>query len=112
MKQTALERYKIMWIIVLFDLPTNTVAERKRATAFRKALIKDGFYMLQYSVYIRNCPSRENMQVHTKRLKGYIPQNGQVTIMTLTDKQYADIINYFGRTEDPLPPTPQQLEMF
>ena len=112
MEQKALERYKIMWIIVLFDLPTNTAAERKRAAMFRKELIKEGYYMLQYSVYIRNCSSRENMQVHTRRLKGFLPPEGQITMMTLTDKQYADIINYFGKREDPLPPAPQQLEMF
>lgn len=49
----ALNRYKYMWIYVMFDLPTNTKQQRKNASLFRKMLIKDGFSMLQYSVYIR-----------------------------------------------------------
>ena len=112
MKQTALERYKIMWIIVLFDLPTNTPKERKQATTFRKDLIRDGFYMLQYSVYIRSFPSREAMNVHVKRIRKILPTDGQITIMTITDKQYADILNYFGRKTEPLQAAPEQLEMF
>ena len=61
--------YKIMWIFVFFDLPTETAIQRKEAALFRKTLLEDGFTMLQYSVYIRHTPSRENMEVHEKRVK-------------------------------------------
>ena len=53
-----------MWILVFFDLPTETKKERKAATLFRSNLIKDGFTMFQFSIYIRHCASRENMEVH------------------------------------------------
>ena len=43
----ALNRYKYMWIYVMFDLPTNTKKQRKDAADFRKTLVKDGFSMLQ-----------------------------------------------------------------
>ena len=52
--------YKIMRVVVLFDLPTNTKGERRAATQFRKFLLDDGFNMLQYSVYTRLCPNRDS----------------------------------------------------
>ena len=49
-----------MWILVLFDLPTETKKDKKAYALFRKQLICDGFTMFQFSIYIRHCPSREN----------------------------------------------------
>ena len=63
-KYYALNRYKYMWIYVMFDLPTTTKKQRKDAADFRKTLVKDGFSMLQYSVYIRHCASYSNNEVH------------------------------------------------
>ena len=54
--------------MVFFDLPTDTKKERKAATVFRQNLIKDGFTMFQFSIYIRHCGSKENMGVHIKRV--------------------------------------------
>ena len=101
-----------MWLFVFFDLPTNTKTERKAAANFRKSLEKDGFTMMQYSVYNRYCASRESMEVHVKRVRGLIPPSGQVSILSITDKQYGDIINYWGKIERAKPQTPQQLEFF
>ena len=56
--------YRIMWILVFFDLPTDTKKERKAAAKFRKNLLEDGFIMFQFSIYTRNCPSAENAQTH------------------------------------------------
>ena len=56
--------YRIMWILVFFDLPTDTKRERKAAGDFRKQLLKDGFTMFQFSIYVRHCvskPSYHNM---------------------------------------------------
>lgn len=69
-------------------LPTSTKKERKHATQFRKNLEKDGFSMMQYSVYIRHCPSKENGDVHIKRIKSFIPDVGYVSILSVTDKQH------------------------
>ncbi len=112
MSYDRINAYQIMWLFVFFDLPVMTKKERKAASGFRKDLMKDGFCMMQFSVYTRNCASRESADVHVKRVKGMVPEKGQVSIMLITDKQYGDIINFWGRKTDPLEPGPKQLELF
>lgn len=107
-----LNAYHIMWLFVLFDLPTTTKKERKHAAQFRKHLEKDGFSMMQYSVYVRHCPSKENRDVHISRVKSAVPEVGMVSIMAVTDKQYGDIINIWGRKQVASKETPSQLELF
>ena len=64
-----LNAYRIMWLFVFFDLPTNTKKERKNAAAFRKNLLKDGYGMMQFSVYMRHCASSESADAHERRIK-------------------------------------------
>jgi len=109
---SRLNAYRIMWLFVLFDLPTNTKKERKAAAHFRKVLLKDGFTMMQYSVYTRHCASKESAEVHIKRIKTNLPDAGQVSIAQITDKQYGNIINYWGISTKPLAEQPKQLELF
>ena len=109
---SRINAYRIMWLFVFFDLPTKTKKERKAYSDFRKRLQQNGFNMMQYSVYIRHCPSKENAEVHIKRIKKILPLKGQVSIASMTDKQFGSIINYWGKVPEPLPDTPQQLEMF
>ncbi len=101
-----------MWLFVFFDLPTNTKKERKTAQHFRIRLLKNGFRMMQYSVYNRHCASLESATVQSKRIKSYIPSAGQVSILRITDKQYGLMDNYFGNSTKPPEPPPHQLEMF
>jgi CRISPR-associated protein Cas2 len=101
-----------MWLFVFFDLPVETKKERKIASQFRKSLLTDGFTMLQFSVYMRHCPSKENATVHINRVKGMIPEKGHVNILTVTDKQYGNISNFYGVKSKPLQPGPVQLELF
>lgn len=101
-----------MWLFVFFDLPVTTKKERKAATFFRKKLEKDGFNMMQFSVYTRHCASRESADVHIRRVKREIPEYGQVSILMITDKQYAEILNYFAHKAQSLPSGGQQLELF
>ena len=61
--------YRIMWVLVLFDLPTETKKEKKAYSDFRKNLQRDGFTMFQFSNYLRHCASQENSEVHKKRVK-------------------------------------------
>ena len=61
-----LNAYRIMWTLVMYDLPTETKKERKAAANFRKELLKDGFSMFQFSMYVRHSPSSENAFVHKK----------------------------------------------
>lgn len=104
--------YRIMWVLVLFDLPTETKKERKQAAQFRKNLVRDGFTMFQFSIYLRHCPSRENADVHIRRVKASLPPAGQVGILCITDKQFGQMEIFSGRKPVVERDTPQQLELF
>ncbi|MBP7699161.1 MAG: CRISPR-associated endonuclease Cas2 [Saprospiraceae bacterium] len=107
-----LNAYRIMWVFVLFDLPTETKEQRKIYSTFRKALMKDGFAMFQFSIYTRHCPSRENADVHIKRVKKILPSKGLVGILLITDKQFGMMELFYGRTMTEKPDTFQQLQLF
>ena len=107
-----LNAYRIMWILVFFDLPTETATERKTAARFRKNIMKDGFQMFQFSIYMRHCSSRENADVHINRVKKLLPQKGHVGIMCITDKQFGMMEIFHGHKEVGKKPPAQQLEMF
>lgn len=112
MEHVRLNAYHIMWLFVFFDLPVTLKKDRKAAARFRKDLMKDGFGMMQFSVYNRHCASKESANVHLKRVKSLIPEKGQVSILQVTDKQYGDIVNFWGKRSNPLPEGPKQLELF
>ncbi len=101
-----------MWIIVFFDLPTETKKERKIYARFRKDIMKDGFSMFQFSIYLRHCSSRENADVHIKRVKNNIPEKGHIGIMCITDKQFGMMEVFYGGKEADKPQVSQQLELF
>jgi CRISPR-associated protein Cas2 len=107
-----LNGYRIMWLFVFFDLPTETAKDRKNAAGFRKNLLKDGFDMMQYSVYMRHCASGESADVHERRINMLLPPLGKISILRITDKQFGNIMNFWGRAEVPKPPPPMQLELF
>jgi len=104
--------YRIMWVFVFFDLPTETKRERKAASLFRKKLIVDGFTMFQFSIYLRHCPSRENAKVHINRVKFSLPKHGKVCVLEITDKQFGNIELFHGNKETALPKPTQQLQLF
>ncbi len=104
--------YRIMWVLVFFDLPTETKIERQRHTQFRKDLLLDGFTRFQLSIYIRHCASAENAEVHIARVKSCIPPKGTVSILCITDKQFGRIQVIYGKKEKPAPKASPQLELF
>ncbi|MCA9225705.1 MAG: CRISPR-associated endonuclease Cas2 [Planctomycetales bacterium] len=104
--------YRCMWILAMFDLPTDTKRARKAYASFRKSLIEDGFTMMQYSVYARHCPSKENAEVHVERIKRNLPPDGEVRVMAITDKQFERMMIFWGKTRQRPEPTPCQLELF
>ena len=105
MSENRINAYHVMWLFVFFDLPVKTKKEQKDATQFRKSLEKDGFSMMQFSVYVRHCPSKENMGVHIKRVQLAIPSAGSVSILS-------EIKNFYGKVEKAKLAVPQQLELF
>lgn len=113
MKNERFSEYRIMWIFVLFDLPTETKKERKLAAQFRKDIMGDGFTMFQFSIYVRHCASMDNAEVHMKRVRALLPETGKVCMFTLTDKQFANIETFYGKKcREPAKPTYIQLELF
>ena len=101
-----------MWLLVLFDLPTETKKDIHEYTIFRKNLLRDGFTMFQFSIYVRHCASLENAEVHKKRVKSFLPRYGKVGIICITDKQFGNIELFYGNKPQ-VPNTPgQQLELF
>jgi CRISPR-associated protein Cas2 len=104
--------YRIMWVLVFFDLPTETKRERKSAADFRQNLLRDGFTMFQFSIYVRHCASSENAEVHVRRVKNLLPPHGKVGILTITDKQFSSMQLFYGAKSHPSPGNPIQLELF
>jgi CRISPR-associated protein Cas2 len=109
---TELSEFRIMWVMVFFDLPTETKKDRKNAAEFRKQLLKDGFSMFQFSIYVRHCASQQNAEVHIKRIKAILPEYGQVGVMCITDKQFGNIELFSGKKVAMREPEPMQLELF
>lgn len=107
-----LNEYRVMWLLVFFDLPTETPKDRKAAANFRKFLLSDGFAMFQFSVYIRHCASAENAEVHRLRVRANIPPKGRVFQLAITDKQFASIDIFYAAKAEKTPRGPIQLELF
>lgn len=110
--QERLNAYRVMWTLVMYDLPTETKKDRKVAARFRKELLQDGFSMFQFSMYVRHSASSENSEVHKRRVKNSLPEHGKVGILQITDKQFGQMEIFFGQKSQELPDIPQQLELF
>ncbi len=91
--------YRVMWVFVYFDLPTLTKKDRKAYRVFKNSLDKNGYSMLQYSIYVRHCQSREDAQKHIRRIKSILPLEGHVIIHMVTDKQYSMMDIFFNCTK-------------
>ena len=104
--------YRFMWVLVFFDLPTETKRERKAAAKFRKDLISDGFLMFQFSIYLRHCPSAESAETHIKRVKNFLPDLGQIGILCITDKQFSRMELFSEHKARQAPEAGIQLELF
>ncbi len=101
-----------MWVIAMFDLPTDTPADRKAYGKFRKRLLEDGFTMMQFSVYSRHCASIENADTHVRRMAAELPPAGEVRFLTITDRQFSAISVFAGKKRKAAPPPPAQMEFF
>ncbi len=105
-------KYQSVWIFALFDLPVNTKQSRRQYTQFRKALIKEGFSMLQYSVYARYCPSEEASTAHRNHVHSVLPPDGQVRLLSVTDVQFGKMEVFFGKKREKVEDAPLQLMLF
>ncbi len=103
--------YRIMWMLVMFDLPVGTPKERKAATKFRKFLLDMGYEMAQFSVYYRVMGSKEVAARYMRAIEKKVPSDGSVNILTVTDKQYENMVCFLGKQKSE-PPEVQQLTLF
>lgn len=104
--------YRCMWVLAMFDLPVDTKQARRAYAQFRKTLLKDGFSRVQYSVYARHCPSEENADVHIQRVQNSLPDDGEVRLLAITDKQFERMRVFWGKMRKPVAAPPRQLELF
>jgi len=108
------EKFKMGWLVVAFDLPVLSKAQRKSATAFRDFLLDDGFQMIQFSVYARPCVSFARQDTHLARLKTATPPEGKVRAFFLTRSQWerAYIIHGSPAKEAPAEEMPEQIQLW
>jgi len=103
---------RFMRMIVFFDLPVKEKAAQRAATKFRDFLIKDGYQMLQYSVYCRVCNGYDSVKTHEQRLKQHLPPNGSVRLLTITERQYESMQILLGEfLQSDMPVSYEQLTL-
>lgn len=107
-----LSEYRAMWLFAMFDLPVDTREARRQYTRFRKALLKEGFSMLQFSVYARYCPSEEASAGYRGRVRGVLPPDGQVRLLAVTDRQFGKMEVFHGKNRAPTEDPPAQIMLF
>ena len=78
-------------MMVFFDLPTVTKAEKRAYTLFRRFLLNDGYDMIQFSIYGRILNGTDAEEKHMKRLLVNLPPEGSIRVLTVTEKQYASM---------------------
>ncbi|MGB0696195.1 MAG: CRISPR-associated endonuclease Cas2 [Rhodospirillaceae bacterium] len=101
-----------MWILVMFDLPTDTHVQRREATQFRNFLLDEGFERSQFSIYARFVNGKEAFQARVNRIERNLPSRGDVQILNFTDRQYRDIVHYSDQGRRGSRQNPDQLVMF
>jgi CRISPR-associated protein Cas2 len=101
-----------MWLVAMFDLPVDTREARRAYADFVKFLKKDGFTRTQYSVYSRHVPSKENALVHIGRIKANLPPDGEVRVVSVTDKQFERMSVFWGKIRKSPEKPPCQLQIF
>ena len=92
----TLSPFRIMWIFVLFDLPTTGKEDTKNAQKFVKDLKLMGFSRFQFSGYHKFCRSQARMHKIIKDVKAIIPRKGKVSVFFMTDFQFGKIETFFG----------------
>ena len=107
-----LSEYRAVWLFAMFDLPVTDKKARRAYTQFRKALLRDGFMMMQYSVYARYCPTEEASETYRRRIQGVLPDEGRVRLVSITDRQFGKMGVFDGKTREKVEDPPSQLLLF
>ena len=105
-------KYRMAWVLVFFDLPVGTSEERRDATNFRKDLLKDGYMMVQFSVYARPCGTADRVETQVRRLKAKIPPKGEVRGLMISDAQWGRMIIMRSQQNAEAEKMPDQMMFF
>jgi len=105
-------QYRAMWVMVFFDLPTETKRDTKNYRKFVDVLEKNGFSRFQFSIFLRHCPSIDNAKVHKRRIRMNLPPKGHVGIIHITDKQFGMMEVFISAKKELIPQPIQQLDLF
>lgn len=109
MPRRNLSGYRGMWLFVMFDLPVEDTEARREYTRFRSRLLAQGFSMLQYSIYARYFPSEEASLAHRRRVRAALPPEGQVRLLSVTDRQFGKMEVFLARSREAPEKPPDQL---
>ncbi len=101
-----------MRLIVMFDLPVTKPKLLKEYTAFRKFLIKEGFIMMQESVYTKLLLNATNLELLYSKIDKNKPSSGIVQLLKVTEKQYADIVYLVGSKQNKVEESDKRLVIF
>ena len=101
-----------MWMLVMFDLPTDTRHQRKAAAGFRNFLLDEGFERSQFSVYARFVNGKEALRTRIARIERNLPEKGDIQILNFTDRQYRDIVHFSDQGRHGRRKNPEQLVLF
>lgn len=104
--------YRLMWLLVMFDLPVETKQNRRDYRRFVDKLEDDGYHRVQFSIYVRPCATDENTVVHQNRLMDWLPPEGEVRILRLTDKQWGRMAIFRERVRADNERAPEQFLFF
>jgi len=105
-------KYRMAWVLVFFDLPVGSPEERRDASNFRKDLIKDGYFMIQFSVYARPCGTADRVETQVRRLKSKIPSQGEVRGLIISDAQWGRMIIMRSQVKTDAEKMPAQMQFF
>lgn len=107
-----LSAYRMMWMLVTFDLPVDTKKHRAEASEFRQYLLDQGFEMSQLSNYLRLVNGQEQFDACVRRIESNLPGRGDVFIFQFTDRQYENIIRFSDQGRRKRQKNPEQIALF
>ena len=111
-KPSYMSAYRMMWMLVTFDLPVDTKKHRFEASKFRQFLLDQGFEMSQLSNYLRLVNGQEQFETYTRRIGSNLPERGDVYIFQFTDRQYENIVRFSDQSRRSRRKNPEQIALF
>ena len=107
-----LSGYRALWLFVMFDVPMDTSEARRDYNHLLKRLKKEGFTRIQLSIYARYCPSEDFAKPYRNRIKTFIPPDGHVRFISITDAQFGKMESYYGKSREKVEEPPEQMQLF